>query len=93
MSAIKQKESDKMTKKDLLDLIFVCACDVMPGLANHEIKLDDQWSELGANSMDRADILEMTMESLSLEIPRIELFGAHNIGELVDLIHEKLKSN
>ncbi len=48
--------------------------------------------DLGADSMDRADIVMMTMESLSQRIPLIELAGLTNIGELVDAFHEKSQS-
>jgi polyketide biosynthesis acyl carrier protein len=35
----------------------------------------------------------MVRESLSLEIPRIELFGVKNIGELADVFYVKSKAN
>ncbi len=31
------------------------------------------WFDLGANSIDRAEIVTMTLEALSLPIPRVEL--------------------
>jgi len=52
--------------------------------------------DLGANSPDRSGIIEMGMESLSLQIQRVKVFGAKNIGELVYILyesmHEELKS-
>jgi polyketide biosynthesis acyl carrier protein len=42
--------------------------------------------------MDRAEIVMMTLESLSLKIPLIELVSAKNIGKLADLLHEKHQS-
>ncbi len=49
--------------------------------------------DLGANSLDRFEIIEMVMESLSLQIPRVKVFGAKNIGELADILynHENTK--
>jgi polyketide biosynthesis acyl carrier protein len=44
--------------------------------------------DLGAYSLDRSEILEMVMTSLSLDIPRVEIFGAKDIGELVDILYE-----
>ena len=81
-----------MTKDDIFELIVRHSREVVPELEEHQFKPGDRLSDLGANSMDRADIVTMTMEGLSLNIPRIELFGATNIGELVDLIHDKLSS-
>lgn len=81
-----------MNKKKILELIVGYSCEVIPGLENHEFRTDDRLSDLGANSVDRAEILMMTMEALSLKIPRIELFGAQNIGELVDVFYGKKQS-
>jgi polyketide biosynthesis acyl carrier protein len=63
---------------------------VIPELGDHRFQRTDRLAELGANSVDRADILMTVLEALALRIPRVELFGAANIGELVDLLHAKL---
>lgn len=81
-----------MSKDDVFDLVVCHTCEVLPELEGHIFKPSDRLVELGANSVDRAEIVAMTMESLSLQIPRVELFGAKNIGELVDILYEKLKS-
>ncbi len=78
-----------MNKDDLFRLITKHCCEVIPALSNHSFHLDDQLKVLGANSLDRSEIIDMTMDSLSLEIPRVELFGAATIGELVDVFHGK----
>lgn len=81
-----------MNKEDVFALVIRHTCEVVPKLERYEFKPTDSLVELGANSMDRADILMMAMESLSLRIPRIELSGAKNIGELVDILYEKSQS-
>ena len=80
-----------MSLEDILELIARHTCDVIPELEGHTFKPDDRLKDLGANSVDRAEIVMMTMESLSLQIPRIELAGATNIGELAHVLHEKSK--
>ena len=82
-----------MPKAEIFTLIARHAGDVVPTLKDHEFQRSDRWLHLGTNSLDRADIIEATMESLSLRIPRVEVFGTRNIGELVDVLHEKLTSN
>ncbi|WP_181566779.1 hypothetical protein [Aequorivita sp. CIP111184] len=42
------------------------------------------WAE---NSIDRADIVIITLKSLSLAIPMLELAYANTFGDLVDRIH------
>ncbi len=59
---------------------------VIPKLKKHKFQPEDRLKDLGANSLDRSEIIEMVMESLSLEIPRVKVFGAKNIGELVDIL-------
>ena len=81
-----------MTKQEIFQIMVAHARDVLPVLRDHEFQYDDALESLGANSMDRADITMMTMESLSLDIPRIELFGPENMGQLTDLLFEKLQA-
>ncbi len=63
----------------------------MPGLEAHEFAASDRLADLGANSMDCAEIAMIVQESLGLAVPRVELFGPKNIGELADLFLKKLK--
>ncbi len=81
-----------MDKEEIFELVTRHSCEVIPELADHDFKPGDRLTDLGANSVDRAEIVMMTLEALSLQIPRIELAGAKNIGELVDILHEKLQS-
>jgi polyketide biosynthesis acyl carrier protein len=78
-----------MKKEEIFNLIKQNTCTIIPELENHNFQAKDQFKDLGANSIDRAEIIMMTMEQLSLQIPRVEVFGTKNIGELVDLLHEK----
>ncbi|MEV0636200.1 acyl carrier protein [Streptomyces sp. NPDC050619] len=78
--------------QEVLDLIVKHTCEVMPELDDHTFVATDSLRELGANSMDRAEIIMMTLESLSVTIPLVELAGANNVGELAKLIHDKSTS-
>lgn len=77
------------TKQEIFALILKHVHTVMPHLRETSIQPSDSLRELGANSMDRADIVMGVMEDLALTIPRVELSGPRTLGELVDLIHEK----
>jgi polyketide biosynthesis acyl carrier protein len=81
-----------MPTQEALDLIVKHTCEVMPELDGHTFAATDSLRELGANSMDRAEIIMMTLEALSVSVPLIELAGANNIGELANLIHDKSTS-
>jgi polyketide biosynthesis acyl carrier protein len=74
-----------MTKSEILNLIAGHTREILPGLDGHEFTASDRLVDLGANSVDRAEIAMLVQESLGLSVPRVELFGPKNIGELADL--------
>ncbi len=78
-----------MTQQDIFNLIVAHTREIMPGLDQHSFKPEDRLADLGANSIDRADIVMMTLEALSLRIPLVELANARNIGELSALLAAK----
>lgn len=73
--------------------IFRMICDntkeVLQGLEDHVFSREDKLVELGANSVDRSEIVMMTLENLNLRIPLVQTFGPNNIGELADLLSSK----
>jgi polyketide biosynthesis acyl carrier protein len=81
-----------MNKQEIFTIVARHSSEIIPELEGHEFKAEESWSELGANSLDRAEILMMSMESLALHIPRVELLGAKTVGGLVDLLYEKAQS-
>ncbi|MFI1761420.1 acyl carrier protein [Streptomyces sp. NPDC020800] len=81
-----------MAIQEVFDLVVKHTCEVMPELDGHTFVATDSLRELGANSMDRAEIIMMTLEALAVSIPLVELAGANNIGELAKLIHDNSTS-
>jgi polyketide biosynthesis acyl carrier protein len=81
-----------MNKEDIFNTITRHACEVIPELKNHRFQSDDSLKNLGANSVDRSEIVMMTLASLSLNMPLMETAGAENIGELAGIVYEKLQS-
>jgi len=79
-----------MTKEEAFELIKKQTIEIVPELADVEIKITDSLKDLGANSVDRAEILMMAMEELELDIPRVELYGANNIEELAIMFADKI---
>lgn len=73
----------------VFDTIVAHTREVLPQLERHEFQRTDSLRALGANSIDRADILIMTLESLGLNIPMMDMAKAENIGELATIIHGK----
>lgn len=80
-----------MNKQEVLDVIIGHIREVLPKLDDHQFKEDDALRDLGANSVDRSEVVMMTLESLNLNIPLMEIAMAENIGELATILHEKLQ--
>lgn len=78
-----------MPDQRVFDLIVAHTREVIPELEDHRFEFSDSLQALGANSIDRAEIIMMTLESMSVSIPLVELADAKNISELADLIHGK----
>lgn len=81
-----------MNKDNIIALIGQHAAAVLPNLEAHQFVPSDRLVDLGANSVDRVEILMMVLESLALTVPRVELFGPKNIGELAQLLVEKMQA-
>ena len=79
-----------MTRDDIYAIVVRHSREVLPELETYAFRADDSLLDLGANSLDRAEIVNLVLESLRLRIPRVELFGPRTIGELADLLHGKL---
>lgn len=78
-----------MNKEEIFKVITEHAREVLPSLEDHSFQQDDSLKDLGANSIDRSEIVMMTLESLSLNVPLVELARVSNIGELASILHEK----
>jgi polyketide biosynthesis acyl carrier protein len=81
---------DRKTADEILSIIISHVRDVVPELAAHPFTPHDRLADLGANSIDRAEIVAMTLSSLALRIPMVATTRARNLGELAELLHEEL---
>jgi polyketide biosynthesis acyl carrier protein len=63
--------------------------DILPDIQREEINIEDSLANLGANSIDRMDIIINSMEGLGLKIPLIEFGELKNIKGIVNLLYDK----
>jgi len=75
-----------MEKQAIFDLIVKHAREVVPALAGRDLGPDDSLRLLGANSVDRSEIILMTLEALSLNIPLVAMARAENLGQLAEIM-------
>lgn len=79
-----------MDKQDIFSIITRNAREIVPELETHEFQWEDSLRALGANSVDRSEIVMLTLEELSLDIPLSETVRAENIGALATMLAEKI---
>lgn len=79
-------------QQEVTNIITEKLVEILPELEGQIISCDASFVELGANSVDRGELIMLTLEELNLEISRIEFAGAQTINELADIIIQKLRN-
>jgi polyketide biosynthesis acyl carrier protein len=77
-------------KSEIFDVIQRNLREILPELDSVVINPSQSMKELGANSVDRADVILQTMETLGVTFPLHELAGVDNIQGLVDFLHSRI---
>ncbi|WP_093803772.1 phosphopantetheine-binding protein [Streptomyces sp. Wb2n-11] len=62
--------------------VLVVLPDIEPERVTEEVSLTD----LGANSIDRVDVVTMTMDTLGISLSVTEFTDVHDIGSLARLL-------
>ncbi|MBU8536759.1 phosphopantetheine-binding protein [Falsiroseomonas tokyonensis] len=75
-----------MERSEIFGIVARQIQAVLPDLPDSEIREDRSMTELGANSMDRVDVLVGSMEEAGLALPMTSFLGVTSIGGLVDLL-------
>ncbi|QNS09223.1 phosphopantetheine-binding protein [Streptomyces xanthii] len=72
-----------MTEEEIFSVIRAQIVDVLPEAADIEITLDHSMRDLGANSIDRMDVVIAAQDELGIKVPNAELTRAHDLRSLV----------
>ncbi len=75
-----------MTKEEIFNVIQNNILEIMEKVTADDITIEKSLKDLGANSIDRMEIITMSMEELDIKIPLIEFAKVKNIHELIDLL-------
>jgi polyketide biosynthesis acyl carrier protein len=79
-----------MTTEAVFAALLAQIRDVVPELDGHDIQRSHSMVDLGVNSIERSEVLLLTLDALGLKASPVAFHGARNLGELTDLIHAKL---
>jgi polyketide biosynthesis acyl carrier protein len=77
----------KASKQDIFEIIKKQTLEVLIDVDPNAITIDTSLTELGANSVDRVEIVMYSMDELGLDVPRTEFGGVRDIQSLVELLH------
>jgi polyketide biosynthesis acyl carrier protein len=60
---------------------------ILPDIGPNDVTIDNNLTDLGANSIDRVEIVMNSLQELQLKIPVPELHGLKNLRAVVDLFY------
>lgn len=78
-----------MTRDEVFKVVKGNIMEILNNITEGEIHIDGTLKDLGANSIDRMDIIVKCMESVGVKIPLIEFAQVSNIEGIVDLLYRK----
>lgn len=77
-----------LEKSVVLDALGRNTAQVVPEINAAHVVPETSLADLGANSVDRAEIIALTMSELNVFVPATELYSGQPIGELADLFQQ-----
>jgi polyketide biosynthesis acyl carrier protein len=80
-----------MTKADIFAIIQGNLQEVLPRLHPEQIRPEVSMRDLGANSIDRADVVVKSMADCELKIPLIRLAKVNNLAGIVEVFYQALQ--
>jgi len=80
-----------MTKKHVYEVVKGVITEVLPDIELEHIALEKSLKDLGANSIDRMEVVTMSMQELGVKIPLISFAQVANIEGLVDVLVENCR--
>lgn len=81
-----------MTKEKIFDIIKTNISKVLYDLSIENVIPEDSLKNMGANSIDRMEIITMTMEELGVKVPLVDFGEIKNIQGLIDFFMDKVDS-
>ena len=77
-----------MTEQDVFEVVKKVIIEILPDVKQEQVLIERNLKELGANSIDRMEVVTMSMEALDLKIPLMSFAQVSNIQGLVDVLLE-----
>lgn len=75
-----------MSKEHVYETVKNIVVEILPDLNPENVTIEKSLKELGANSIDRMEVVTMSMEALGLKLPLMSFATVSNIEDLVDVL-------
>jgi polyketide biosynthesis acyl carrier protein len=81
-----------MFREHVFQVVKNVISEILPGVQSESISSEKSLKELGANSIDRMEVVTMSMEELGLKIPLMSFAEVSNIEGLVEVLSANYRS-
>ncbi len=75
-----------MEKENIFSVVKDAIADVLPDVDTEAVSIEQNLKSLGANSIDRTEIVMSSMEKLGIKMPLVSFGGVENIEDMVDVM-------
>lgn len=75
-----------MNRDEIMRVLAENVAKVLPDVTERMVREAEQLADLGANSLDRMDIVVGTMDDLQIRVPTLEVGSAKDIDSLVSVL-------
>ncbi len=75
-----------MEKGNVFSVVKEAITDVLPDVDSGVVSIEQNLESLGANSIDRTEIVMLSMEKLDIKLPLVSFGRVKNIEEMIDVL-------
>jgi acyl carrier protein len=79
-----------MTREEIFDVVKQNILEIIVRVAGTDILESSSMRDFGADSLEIVEVVSRSMKQLQIRVPRRELMGLENLGELVDVFARAL---
>jgi polyketide biosynthesis acyl carrier protein len=79
-----------MSEAEILDIVRRHLAEILPDVEPDAVRMDQDLANLGASSIDRAEVATMAMSELGIVVPIMEFQHVSNVGTLVGVLRRHI---
>jgi polyketide biosynthesis acyl carrier protein len=79
------------SRSDLLAVVFESVREILPAVEPGQLRPDVHLRELGADSVDRVEIIVTVLDRLGLDEPLASFTDLSDIDDMVDLLYRRTR--